>query len=241
MLHRWRVALGVVALAMAPGFGALTAQAQPRAGFRFESVASLDEMHRLIETSFPLGTPREALRQTFVTQGAATLKAYPSDPAVEKYLYDINLCSYYVWRWNISADFDAAGHLRQAYVNGEPVFASGPQKKDVKDFKTGHQSIYKVKRPRPEASKGENELTYILFDADSDTNTIDDELAIGGGPSRPDPANMGPLHMYSSVDPWRSIFDKDAAAQIVPYSGSCAAADELYARQQAQLQSRGKP
>jgi hypothetical protein len=240
MLHRLQLALGVVVIATTLTISSLTAHAQSPGGFRFDAVSSLDEMNRLIETSFPIGTPREALRRTFVVQGAATLKAHPLYPTVEKYLYDINLCSYYVWRWNISADFDTAGNLRQAYVNGEPVFASGPQKKDVKDFKVGHQTIYKVKRPRPEASKGESVLTYMLFDADSDTSTIDDELVIGGGPTRPDPANMGTVHMYSNVDPWRSIFDKDDAAQIEPYSGSCKAADELYARQKAELQSRGK-
>jgi hypothetical protein len=111
----------------------------------------------------------------------------------------------------------------------------------VKEFNVGHQSIYKVKRAWPEASKGESELAYLLFDADSDLNTIDDQLAVGGGPTRPDPANMGTVHGYVNVDPWRSIFDKDAAAQVVSYTGSCTAADELYARRKAQQQSPAKP
>ena len=190
-------------------------------------------MRHLIESNYPAGSPREALRRAFVEQGGATLRPHPTQHGVEKYIYDINLCSYYVWRWNISADFDLRGLLVQAYVNGEPVFPTGPQKKDAKDLKGGHQSIYKVKRPRPEASKGENQLAYIVIDADSDLSTIDDQLAMGGGPTRVDPANMGTLHMYSNVEPWRSIFDKDDADRIVAYSGDCKEADERYARERA--------
>jgi hypothetical protein len=207
--------------------------AQTSGSFRFEAVASLDDMNRLFAARFPLGTPRDAVRRAFVDEGKATLKVHPLRAEVEKYLYDINLCGYYVWRWNISADFDAGGRLVQGYVNGEPVFATGPQKLDVKDFKTGHQAMYKVSRPRPEASKGETQLVFTLFDADSNTSTIDDELAAGAGPSRLDPAHMGQMHVYGGVDPWRSIFDKDDAARIVSYAGSCQEADDLYAKQKA--------
>jgi len=217
------------------GFASLgiAAYAQAPSDFRFEKFASLDEMQRFIETKLPLGSSRESVRRSFVGQGQATLKAHPTRSGVEKYIYDINLCSYYVWRWNISADFSDDGRLLQAYVNGEPVFAAGPQKRDAKEFETGHQAIYKVSRARPEASKGESQLAYILFDADSDTSTINDELAVGSGPTRADPADMGKVHVYSNVDPWRSIFDKDDAARIANYEGSCKEADELYARQKA--------
>jgi hypothetical protein len=207
--------------------------AQAPSAFHFEAVGSLDDMRHLIEARFPAGSPRDAVRRAFVEQGGATLKRHPTQANVEKYIYDINLCSYYVWRWNISADFDADSHLLQAYVNGEPVFATGPQKKDIKDFKTGHHSIYKMTRLRPEASKGERQLAYILIDADSDLTTIDDQLAVGAGPTRADPAHMGALHAYGKVDPWRSIFDKDDAARIVAYSGDCKEADELYQRPSA--------
>ena len=44
---------------------------------------------------------------------------------------------------------------------------------------------------------------------------------------------MGTVHVYSNVDPWRSIFDQDDAARIVSYEGSCKEADELYAKQKA--------
>jgi hypothetical protein len=209
------------------------AHAQAPSDFRFERSASLEDMRHFIESSLPVGTSRESVRRSFVDHGHATLKLHPTRSDVEKYLYDINLCSYYIWRWNISADFTDDGRLLQAYVNGEPVFAAGPQKHDARDLKTGHQSIYKVTRARPEATKGESQLAYVMFDADSDTSTIDDELANGAGPSRADPVDMGKLHAYTNVDPWRSIFDKEDAARIVNYEGSCKEADELYARQRA--------
>lgn len=205
----------------------------PSGGFSFDTTVSLDDMRHIIEAGFPPGTPRDVLRRAFVDAGKATLKLHPTRPGVEKYIYDIDLCSYYVWRWNISADFDDKGRALQVYVNGDPVFPTGPQKKDAKDLTGARQSIYKVKRPRPEAVKGESELAFTLFDADSNTGTIDDQLAIGGGPTRADPANMGTLYVYGNVDPWRSIFDKDDAARIAKYAGSCSQADELYSRQVA--------
>ena len=217
-------------VAAAPAYSA-TASAQTPATFHFAAIKSLDDMHHFIESNYPAGSPREALRRAFVDQGGATLKLHPTQAGVEKYIYDINLCSYYVWRWNISADFDGNGRLVQAYVNGEPVFATGTQKKSANDLKKGHQSIFKVRRPRPEASKGESQLSYLVLDADSDMSTIDDQLAMGGGPTRVDPVNMGTLHAYSDVEPWRSIFDKDDADRIVAYPGDCKEADER-ARQQ---------
>jgi hypothetical protein len=204
--------------------------------FRFETVASIDDMRHILSDRFPPGSPRIEVRKLFVTQGQATLKLHPTQAGVEKYLYDINLCGYYVWRWNISADYDAKGLLVQTYVNGEPVFSSGKQKKDPAQFKKGHQSIYKMKRLRPEASKGEKELSYIVLDADSDQTTIDDQVAMGGGPTRADPVNMGTLHGYTNVEPWRSIFDQDSAGPPRPYAGDCKAADELYLRQKPPVQ-----
>jgi hypothetical protein len=32
---------------------------------------------------------------------------------------------------------------------------------------------------------------------------------------------MGKLVTYTDVEPWRSIFDFDAADRIVPYQGNC--------------------
>jgi hypothetical protein len=211
---------------------ALAFEVNREPAFKFESVTSLDDMIAYIQHSFSLGASREEVRRAFVKSGNATLKVHPTRAGVEKYLYDINLCDYYVWRWNISVDYDEKGKLLQAYVNGEPVFAAGPQKHDVREF-PGKPTIFKLHRQRPEAVKGEKELSYVVYDGDSNLQTPDDELAIGGGPSRADPGNMGSVHMYTSVDPWRSIFDHDAAQQVVEYKGSCASADKVYAEQKA--------
>jgi hypothetical protein len=78
-----------------------------------------------------------------------------------------------------------------------------------------------MQRPRPEASKGENSLTFLVYDGDSDLQTSDDQVAMGAGPSRADPANMGQMIIYKDVDPWRSIFDADPARFIASYSGTC--------------------
>jgi hypothetical protein len=201
--------------------------------FAFESVVSLDDMASMIRSQLPLGTTRSAVRRAFVDEGHATLKAKPGDSAVEKYLYDIDFCHYYTWRWNISADYDAEGRLRQAYVNGNIVFPDGAPKRIVpKDAEPGKKaSMYRTQRPRPEAYKGESQLAFVLFDRDSDLNTTDDQALIGAGPSRADPLNMGRPVNYADVEPWRSIFDSDAAERIVPYSGDCG---EVDAKMQAQ-------
>jgi hypothetical protein len=218
----------------------------PATAFQFESVQSIDAMRKIVEADFPPGAPRAALRQRFVAEGTATPKVHPVQANTEKYIYDINLCSYYVWRWNISADFDVGGLLMQAYVNGEPVFASGAQKKDTKSLGQGAKgggnksAIYQMVRARPEASKGEKKLAYMLLDADSDTNTITDQLLIGGGPTRADPFNMGKLTMYSAVEPWRSIFDPDAADRIADYPGDCSKVDQFYAQRAKPAQPTGQ-
>jgi hypothetical protein len=109
--------------------------------FRFESIVDLGDMRQLIEQRFQPGSPRAVLRATFVTEGKGTLKIHPSQAGVEKYIYDINLCRYYIWRWNISADYDAGGHLIQAYVNGDPVFPGGRQKKDGRALGASSRSV----------------------------------------------------------------------------------------------------
>ena len=190
--------------------------------FHLQSIASLDAMQEFIRANFSLGDPRAALRHVFIDEGRATLIVHPAQAGVEKYIYDINLCNRYIWRWNISADFDARGALLQAYVNGEPVFAGGPQKKsaDLLTKRPGAK-ILRAKRPRPEATDGERELTYMLLDGDGDPKVIDDQLATGAGPSRADPENMGSIHSYVNVEPWRSIFDSDPAKEIAPYRSGC--------------------
>ncbi len=202
----------------------LPLRAETPKSFQFESYISLDDMRHFADTQFPIGSPRNSLRKTFVSEGKATLITHPTQIGVEKYIYDINLCGYYVWRWNISADYDSDEHLLQSYVNGEPTFPSGRQKKDARVLgNSSHAAIYKLKRPRPEADKGENELAFTLIDGDGNLKTIDDQVLIGGGPTRASIATPGRLHMYSDVEPWRSIFDFDPADHIAPYSGDCAA------------------
>jgi hypothetical protein len=94
-----------------------------------------------------------------------------------------------------------------------------------------------VQRPRPEAYKGEKSLSFLLFDRDSDPRTTNDQAAAGAGPSRPDPVNMGKMITYFDVDPWRSIFDSEAAEVIVSYKGDCSAADALYESQRRAMQA----
>jgi hypothetical protein len=195
--------------------------------FAFESVTSLNEMLSLVRSKLPLRSSRADVRRTFVDEGRATLKSQPDNSSTEKYLYDIDLCHYYIWRWNISADFDADNQVRQVYVNGEPVFADGNQKRKVSQNPDGKKaSIYKMQRPRPEAYKGEASLGFVLLDADSDLKTTDDQVLMGAGPSRPNPVNMGSMFAYAEVDPWRSIFDSDSADRIVPYQGDCNQVDK---------------
>lgn len=206
------------------------------APFQFESIRTLDKMSNFIRQHFSLGASRSDLRRIFVTEGRATLKIHPQDVGVEKYIYDINLCNYYVWRWNISADYDANGKLQQAYLNGDIIFPNGKPKKVVsKVAEEGKKaSIYRAQRPRPEAYKGESSLGFILFDRDSNTKTIYDQAVIGSGPSRVDPIDMGKMIVYTDVELWRSIFDKDSADQIAPYQGDCAAVDKFIQNRKAQ-------
>lgn len=157
--------------------------------FTFESVVALDDTSSLVRAKLPLGTSRANVRRMFVEEGNATLKVKAGESSIEKYIYDIDLCHYYIWRWNISADYDASAQLRQAYVNGNIVFPnSNPKKVISKVVEEGKKaSIYRVQRPRPEAYKGESSLGFLLFDRDSDPKTTDDQALIGAGPSRAEP------------------------------------------------------
>lgn len=214
----------VLALALAIAIGTpQLASADTSSPFHFETYQSLDDMQKFVGENFPKGTHRGILRKIFVEEGGATLKPHPNQAGIEKYIYDINLCNYYVWRWNISADYDNSGKLLQIYMNG--LKDGRIQKMDEKAPPGKKASIYKAQRPRPEAYKGEKSLGFLLLDKDSDPKTIDDQKLIGAGPSRADPVNMGKMTVYAEVDPWRSLFDADAADRIVPYAGDCAAVD----------------
>lgn len=212
----------VLVLTLAALAGHAKADELPR--FRFESVRTLEEMHQFVRTTFRTGSAKLQLRRLFVEQGDATMIEHPTVANVEKYIYDINLCDVYIWRWNISADFGDGGDLRQIYVNGEAMLDDSAQdalapKPDKNDPST---TVYKGSRPRPEAFRGESTLSFILLDADGDLTTTYDQMLAGGGPSRADPNDLGKMHA-SVVIPWRSIFDSDEARTIVPFEGQCPA------------------
>ena len=78
-------------------------------------------------------------------------------------------------------------------------------------------------RARPEADLGEKELAYSVVDGDGNLKTIDDQVLFGGGPTRASIGSPGRVYVYSNVEPWRSIFDSDAANSIAPYPGDCEA------------------
>lgn len=223
-----RISFHRVLFAISLIFGISSGHADASGAFRFEEKQSLQEMTGYLIKRFPLQSSRNDLRRTFVEQGRATLIVHPSEAGVEKYIYDINLCSLYIWRWNVSADYDTKGKLAQLYLNGNPLFSDGKAKRLVpKEAEPGKKSsIYKVKRPRPEAYKGETSLAYLLFDRDSDSATTYDQALIGTGPSRADPKNFGKATAYTDVDPWRSIFDSDKASRIVDFSGDCTAVNK---------------
>lgn len=190
--------------------------------FAFGSIVSLDDMHAFGRRHIKLGTTRDVVRQVFVTQGDAKRYAHPDQGGVEKYVYDINLCRLYVWRWNISANYDAADSLTQLYVNGEPVHARGDRSVDLagrSEAAGANQAIYKVDMPRPEADRGENSLAFLLFDTNTNSRSTNDEFIMGAGPSRADPRNLGRMHAYQ-VEWWRSIFAKEGS-KVVDYSGQC--------------------
>jgi hypothetical protein len=158
----------------------------------------------------------------FVREGGATPVPHPEWRGVEKYIYDVDLCGYYAWRWNISADYDADGRLRQAYVNGYIVFPDGlpqetfppPRPGQGRSFTGYLQRLY-----------GDNEIIvpYRIYDYDGDTATEDDQRLISGpGPARMDPLEMGETVVYRDMDLWRSIFDVDETDGMAAYRGSCA-------------------
>lgn len=193
--------------------------------FRFEAELSYDDMKALVAEQISAASNRDQVRALFVQQGGATLIAHPRKPNVEKYIYDIDLCGYYVWRWNISADYGPGGQLQQIYINGSPQLggASEPALPKKGPF-------FQLVRPRPQAYKGEKNLTAIVADQDGDPNTHEDmQILTGVGPTRADPLDMGRA-VNEPGEVWRSIFDLDDAKFVAPYSGDCAAVDAKLAQ-----------
>lgn len=196
--------------------------------FRFEAVVSYDDMAAIVARTFTTASTRDQVRAVFVEDGGATLIAHPREADVEKYIYDINLCSYYVWRWNVSADYGRDGRLAQIYINGTPQLGAALQPALPKKG-----PFYEITRPRPQAYKGEKALKAIVADRDGNLQTTDDmEILTGVGPTRADPLDMGHAVNEPGVV-WRSIFDFDEAKFVAPYSGDCAAVDAKLNAQQA--------
>lgn len=186
--------------------------------FDFMDIKTISEMETYLKAKFPLGTAREDVRKVLVKEGKATLLQHPRHYGVEKYLYDVNLCYYYMFRWNISADYDKDGKLLRMYLNGnelygaqDPIIATALKDKVDTYVK---QRINRVRRARPEAYKGEGDIRGLIYDRDGDMGTADDQKAIVAGPTRADPTDMGDMIVYTDVLPWRSILDHDDALTI---------------------------
>lgn len=184
--------------------------------FRFESIKAYNDMRNMVESRFKLGSDRDDLRKIFVEEGKATQVTRPGRDTTEKYIYDINLCGFYIFRWNISADYDDGGKLRQAYVNGLPVFMAGPAQLEPKGM-GGKTRYASADRPRPQVAKGMKKIPFMQLDIDGDAATIDDQFATGHGPSRADPYFLDAGVSYKDVEVWRSIYDADDASSIADY------------------------
>ncbi|MFT6659696.1 hypothetical protein [Maritalea sp.] len=190
--------------------------------FRFEDYPDLDQMKVFLEQSFSTDSSVIELRATFVESGQATLISHSEVPYVEKYIYDINLCRIYVWRWNISADYTKAGKLVGLYLNGDTVLENpnGDPASFVATPKIGQETIFRGQRPRPQADLGETSLGFLGYDQDNGRDVWVDMTITGTGPSRADPNDLGKMHAYNT-NLWRSIFDPIDAKFIANYSGDC--------------------
>lgn len=198
---------------------AASSPAESAAPFKFEDYPALDDMRVYIENNFPLGSKRDDMRHAFVGEGKAVLVEHPRQKGVEKYIHDIDLCGHYVFRWNISADYDDGGKLLQAYVNGRFVFMSGKTPYEIPLYAVNSRSKTRVTaRTRPDAPGGKQSNKYWLFDADGDPKTPDDELADGSGLQRADPGYISYTLDYEKVEPWRSIFDNDDAGPLTNFA-----------------------
>ena len=189
--------------------------------FAFAQVTSLSQMEKFLRDNFPLGSGRAKLRSVMEAAGARRY-AHPEQQGVEKYVYDINLCDIYVWRWNISTSSAADGGLTQLFVNGDAIYSRGQQPPTVESTARNGatQQILEGHRPRPQASKGENNLAFLMFDVDSGTARVSDEFVTGAGPSNANPHDLGLMHAYLA-ERWRTIFDDEPAGSVAQYSGSC--------------------
>jgi hypothetical protein len=80
-------------------------------------------------------------------------------------------------KFAIGSSRDELGKLQQAYVNGEPVFANGTKQRTPQDPPAGTPTLMKGTRLRPEASKGESQLSFIAYDAGSPSQSASQSTA----------------------------------------------------------------
>ena len=108
------------------------------------------------------------------------------------------------------------------FINGEPVHAAGDEIFDPASQyeRNALARALLIQQLRPEASEGENVVSYVQIEL-KDSDTTVDVKVYGAGPTRADPSDFGLLHAYPGMPRWHSIFTLDKAAAIVPYSGSC--------------------
>ncbi len=219
------MALRLTALVLAI-FGTLTFHAQAE-DFRFENVTSLDEMHDFVKERLPRGgQKREDVRRVFIDEGGATLQINERWKTVEKYTYNINVCRLYVWRWNISANFNKAGYLTQIFVNGERVYEDGDIQwtSDMAAETGGIRGLEPMAKPRPQADLGESSLAFLVLGVETKGYVTSDEFIVGAGPSRADPTNPGLVHVYTDIERWRSIYDEEEDEPVHDYAGPCPSA-----------------
>lgn len=179
------------------------------APFRFDDHPEIDAMREFIIATLPLGTARDKVRDTFVENGKATIITHPGRKRTEKYLYDIDICGIYLWRWNISADFDDDEKLMQAYVNGKPVHMSG--KPDPLAIGYNPDILHKLQSKKVSRAGADKfpDIFYQLLDSDGDLATTGDQSVSGPGYRAAMPYTFVEPYYYKGVFPWRSIFDED--------------------------------
>ena len=193
--------------------------------FTFEAHPDIADIQAYIQNNLPVGTSRSVVRSIFVDQGGATVIFRPGIKSSEKYLYDIDMCHYYLFHWNISMDYDSKDNLRQAYIQGEPVFLDQPNDGDSHHTDPAIKvNILELVRARPQAYKGDNYIYAQVIDWNpADAGDYDKDVFVGG-PTRASFPDAGHVHVYRSKL-WRLIVDESSAAKTVEYQADCKSID----------------
>ena len=206
-------------------FSSQLALAAPSEPFQFEEHPDVSDMQSYVQQNFPLGSSRSDVRRAFVDQGRATLIPRPGVPSTEKYIYEIDFCHYHVWRWNISADYDSFGKVKQIYIEGDPALSNGitPPPKVHRD-PGPTASVSKLVRDKPQAYKGDDKIYAVVIDWNTTDPANTDKDVFVGGPTRAEFPNMGTVHVYHG-DLWRSIVDPDEVKYVVESKQDCSKFD----------------